>query len=123
KSLPATIKAYRMQDKARGVGFDWENKEQVWDKVMEEYHELQEAISLNNQQEIEKEFGDMFFALINAARLYGINPENAIELTNRKFLNRFNYLEENTIAQGKSLKSMNLEEMDKFWNEAKDQGL
>jgi len=90
---------------------------------MEEYHELQEAISLNNQQEIEKEFGDMFFALINAARLYGINPENAIELTNRKFLNRFNYLEENTIAQGKSLKSMNLEEMDKFWNEAKDQGL
>lgn len=123
KSLPATIKAYRMQDKARGVGFDWENKEQVWDKVMEEYNELREAINENNQQEIEKEFGDMFFALINAARLYGINPENAIELTNRKFLNRFNYLEENTIAQGKLLKSMSLEEMDKFWNEAKDQGL
>lgn len=122
KSLPATIKAYRMQDKARGVGFDWEKKSQVWDKVMEEYQELHEAINNENRDDIENEFGDLFFALINAARLYNINPENALERTNRKFLRRFNFLEEQTIMQGKSLKSMTLEEMDVFWNEAKSKG-
>jgi len=122
KSLPATIKAYRMQDKARGVGFDWEKKSQVWDKVMEEYQELHEAINNENPDDIESEFGDLFFALINAARLYNINPENALERTNRKFLRRFNFLEEQTIMQGKSLKSMTLEEMDVFWNEAKSKG-
>jgi XTP/dITP diphosphohydrolase len=122
KSLPATIKAYRMQDKARGVGFDWEKKSQVWDKVMEEYQELHEAINNENRDDIESEFGDLFFALINAARLYNINPENALERTNRKFLRRFNFLEEQTIMQGKSLKSMTLEEMDVFWNEAKSKG-
>ena len=123
RSLPATIKAYRMQDKARGVGFDWEKKEQVWDKVMEEYAELHQAIDEHDSDAMEDEFGDMMFALINAARLYDINPENALERTNRKFLRRFNYLEEKTIKQGKSLKNMSLEEMDVFWNEAKSKGL
>jgi len=118
-SLPALIKANRIQDKARGVGFDWEEREQVWDKVEEECNELKHEILEGNSDTIEDEFGDMFFSLINAARLYGINPENALERTNRKFIKRFNYLEEKTIKQGKSLKNMTLEEMDKIWDEAK----
>ncbi len=118
-SLPALIKANRIQDKARGVGFDWEEREQVWDKVEEECNELKHEILEGNSDTIEDEFGDMFFSLINAARLYGINPENALERTNRKFIKRFNYLEEKTIKQGKSLKDMTLEEMDKIWDEAK----
>jgi len=123
KGLPAMIKAYRMQDKARGVGFDWEKKEHVWDKVHEELKELQAEMEKSDVDNMEKEFGDLFFALINAARLYGINPENALEKTNTKFFNRFNYLEEQTIQQGKELKKMKLEEMDKFWEEAKNKGL
>jgi len=119
KSLPAMIKANRLQEKARGVGFDWDEKEQIWDKVLEEFNELQVEIALNNQEKMEAEFGDLFFSLINAARLYGINPENALELTNQKFTKRFNYLEEKTIKQGKSLKNMTLAEMDIYWNEAK----
>jgi len=119
KSLPAMIKANRLQEKARGVGFDWDEKEQIWDKVLEEFNELQVEIALNNQEKMEAEFGDLFFSLINAARLYGINPENALELTNQKFTKRFNYLEEKTIKQGKSLKNMTLAEMDVYWNEAK----
>lgn len=118
-SLPALIKAHRIQDKVRSVGFDWEKREQVWDKVAEEFDELKTEIEAMNQDKMEAEFGDLLFSLINAARLYDINPENALERTNRKFIRRFNYLESKTIAQGKNLKEMNLEEMDKLWNEAK----
>jgi MazG family protein len=120
-SLPAMIKAYRIQDKARNVGFDWEVREQVWDKVREEFNELQAEIDSMDQDQMEAEFGDLFFSLINAARLYKINPENALERTNRKFIHRFNYLESQTIAQGLDLKRMTLAEMDEIWNEAKKQ--
>ncbi len=120
QSLPAMIKAHRIQDKVRGVGFDWDEKEQVWDKVAEEISELKEELLKNPQSlEAEQEFGDLFFSLINAARLYGINPENALERTNLKFIKRFNYLEEKTLKQGIDLKSMPLSEMEKIWKEAK----
>lgn len=119
-SLPAMIKAYRIQDKARGVGFDWEHRDQVWDKVNEEISELKEEVNSSNQEKMEAEFGDVLFSLINAARLYGINPENALERTNLKFIHRFNYLEQQTIRKGRSLKNMSLEEMDRYWNEAKE---
>lgn len=122
-SLPTLIKAYRIQDKARNVGFDWEEKEQVWDKVKEEFGELQAEISSMDKDKAEAEFGDLFFSIINAARLYGINPDNALERTNQKFTRRFNYLEEKTIKQGRNLKEMSLEEMDRYWNEAKKLGL
>ena len=122
-ALPALIKAYRIQDKARHIGFDWEEKEQVWDKVREEFSELEEQIKDLNPQEMEKEFGDLFFSLINAARKYDINPENALELTNQKFIRRFNYLEDHTLKEGKQLSDMSLEEMDKYWDEAKAKGL
>jgi XTP/dITP diphosphohydrolase len=122
-ALPALIKAYRMQDKARNVGFDWEEREQVWDKVLEEFTELKEEITAMDADKMEDEFGDLFFSLINAARLYKINPENALERTNRKFLRRFNYLEQQTIARGLDLKQMSLAEMDEIWNEAKKTGL
>lgn len=119
RSLPAMVKAHRIQDKVRGVGFDWEHKEQVWDKVNEEIQELQHEVKSNDQDKIEAEFGDVIFSIINAGRLYGIDPEAALERTNKKFISRFNYLEEKTIVQGKSLHDMSLEEMDKFWDEAK----
>jgi len=119
-SLPAMIKAYRIQDKARGVGFDWEHRDQVWDKVSEEIAELKAEVALSDQERIEAEFGDVLFSLINAARLFGINPENALERTNLKFIHRFNYLEQQTIRKGRSLKDMSLEEMDRYWNEAKE---
>jgi XTP/dITP diphosphohydrolase len=122
-SLPALIKAYRMQDKARNVGFDWEHREQVWDKVLEEFTELKTEIHAMDTDKMEDEFGDLFFSLINAARLYKINPENALERTNRKFMRRFNYLEQQTMAKGQSLKDMSLTEMDLIWNEAKKLGL
>lgn len=122
-SLPSLIKAYRIQDKARNVGFDWEKKEQVWDKVKEEFNELQIEISSMDKDKMEAELGDLLFSIINAARLYGINPDNALERTNHKFIRRFTYLEENTIKQGHNLKDMSLEEMDKYWNEAKKKGL
>ncbi len=118
-SLPAMIKANRIQEKARGVGFDWEKKEQVWDKIDEEFSELKDEIEANDQDKMEAEFGDMLFSVINAARLYGVNPENALERTNRKFISRFNYLESKTIKKGKSLKNMSLAEMEKIWQEAK----
>lgn len=118
-ALPALIKAYRVQDKARNVGFDWDKKEQVWDKVQEEYNELKAEINNMDADKMEDEFGDLMFSMINAARLYKINPENALERTNRKFIRRFNYLEQNTLKQGKDMKEMSLEEMDKYWNEAK----
>lgn len=122
-SLPSLIKAYRIQDKARNVGFDWEEKEQVWDKVKEEFGELQTEIAGMDKDKAEAEFGDLFFSIINAARLYGINPDNALERTNQKFIRRFNYVEEHTIKQGRNLKDMSLEEMDAVWDEAKKKGL
>lgn len=122
-ALPSVVKAHRIQDKARNVGFDWTEREQVWDKVQEEFTELKAEIDRMDADQMEAEFGDLFFSLINAARLYKINPDNALERTNRKFIRRFNYLEEHTIRQGKNLKEMTLEEMDKIWNEAKAKGL
>jgi XTP/dITP diphosphohydrolase len=119
QSLPALVKANRIQDKVRGVGFDWDEKEQVWAKVKEEMHEVENEIRKGDQDKMEQEFGDMFFSLINAARLYGVNPENALERTNQKFMKRFNYLESKTLKQGRNLKDMNLEEMDEIWEEAK----
>ncbi len=118
-SLPALVKAYRMQDKARAVGFDWEEKSQVWDKVKEEMSELQEAIEQGDPKEMEAEFGDLFFSMVNAARLYDINPENALERTNKKFRYRFNYLENKSREMDKDLRVMSLDEMDAIWNEAK----
>ncbi len=120
-ALPALIKAYRIQDKARNVGFDWEKREQVWDKVKEEILEFQQEVANMDKDKAEAEFGDVLFSLINAARLYKINPDNALERTNQKFIKRFNYLEEHTIKRGKNLHDMTLEEMDELWNEAKKQ--
>jgi len=118
-SLPAMVKANRIQDKARGVGFDWEQREQVWDKVKEEFSEFEEEVRLGNKPDMEKEFGDLLFSLVNAARLYKIDPEAALERTNIKFIKRFNYLEEQTLMKGKSLHDMSLAEMDVIWEEAK----
>ncbi|MDR1344447.1 MAG: nucleoside triphosphate pyrophosphohydrolase [Tannerellaceae bacterium] len=122
-ALPSIVKAHRIQDKARNVGFDWEEREQVWDKVQEEFNELKNEIEQYDAGRMEAEFGDLFFSLINAARLYKIDPDNALERTNRKFIRRFNYLEEHTIQEGRSLKDMSLEEMNKIWDEAKAKGL
>ncbi len=118
-ALPALIKAHRIQDKARSVGFDWEEREQVWDKVQEEIDEFKVEVAAMDKDKMEAEFGDMLFSLINAARLYDINPENALERTNRKFISRFNYLESKTLTIGKNLKDMTLTEMDVIWDEAK----
>jgi XTP/dITP diphosphohydrolase len=118
-ALPALIKAHRIQDKARNVGFDWEEREQVWDKVQEEIAEFKAEVAVSDADKMEAEFGDLMFSIINAARLYKINPENALERTNKKFIRRFNYLEEKTIKQGRNLKDMTLAEMDEIWNEAK----
>ena len=122
-SLPSIVKAHRIQDKARNVGFDWEERTQVWDKVQEEFNELKAEIDRMDADRMEAEFGDLFFSLINAVRLYKINPDNALERTNQKFIRRFNYLEQATIQKGRSLKEMSLEEMDRLWNEAKAKGL
>ena len=118
-ALPALVKANRIQEKVRGVGFDWEYKEQVWDKVREELGELEAEVKAGRKKEMENEFGDLIFSIVNAARLYGIDPESALERTNQKFIKRFNYLEEKTLLKGKSLQEMTLEEMDVYWNEAK----
>lgn len=128
KSLPALIKANRIQEKVRGVGFDWEAKEDIWDKLDEEINELQEELKKSkestdnnpeNYQEIEEEFGDLLFTIINAARLHGIDPENALERTNIKFIQRFNYLENKAGKNGKTLKELSADEMDSLWEEAK----
>ncbi len=119
KALPALIKANRIQEKVRAVGFDWEERAQVWDKVEEEYRELRKEVSDNNREKTEQEFGDLLFSVVNAARLYGIDPESALERTNQKFMKRFGYLEERTIKAGRSLKEMTLDEMNKIWEEAK----
>jgi len=119
-SLPALVKAYRIQEKARGLGFDWEKPQQVWDKVIEEMNELKNEVEEKRDiKKIENEFGDLLFALINYARFIDVNPENALEKTNKKFIKRFKYLEEESKKSGKSLKEMTLSEMDVFWNEAK----
>jgi MazG family protein len=118
-AMPALIKANRIQEKASGIGFDWEYREQVWDKVKEEINELSYEIDQVDQDKIEGEFGDLFFAMVNAARLYGVDPETALERTNLKFISRFNYLESQTLAKGKDLKKMSLAEMDVIWDEAK----
>ena len=119
-SLPAMIKANRIQEKVRAVGFDWEEKEQIWDKVAEELEEVKQEVNSGKKERLEAEFGDLFFSLINAARLYGVDPETALERTNKEFIKRFNYLENKTIKNGIKLKDMSLEEMDRIWEEAKE---
>ena len=118
-ALPAMIKASRIQEKARNVGFDWEKREEVWDKVREELGELEQEIAHGNDASVEEEFGDLFFAVINAARLYGVNPENALEHTNRKFISRFNNIERRAREQGRNISDLSLVEMDRLWDEAK----
>ena len=118
-ALPALIKANRIQEKASAVGFDWENRYQVWDKVLEEYNEVHAEIASTNSERLEEEFGDLFFAIVNAARLYNIEPESALERTNQKFIRRFEYLEQHTIQQGRSLKTMTLDEMNEIWEATK----
>jgi len=120
-ALPSLIKAYRIQDKARGVGFDWDKREQVWDKVREELGELEVELNREDKEKSTQELGDFLFSVINAARLYKLNPDNALELTNRKFIRRFTYLEEHSIRIGKPLTEMTLAEMDTIWEEAKRQ--
>ncbi len=119
KGLPALVKASRIQDKAKGVGFDWEEPQQVWEKVQEELQELQAEVQANNPDALEAEFGDVLFSLINYARFLKINPEDALERTNKKFISRFQYLEQKAEQLGKNLSDMSLAEMDVFWNEAK----
>ena len=119
-ALPALVKAYRVQDKARNVGFDWDKKEDVWEKVREELAELEIELNRGDEEKSTAEFGDFLFSLINAGRLYHLNPENALEYTNQKFIRRFNYVEEQTLKQGRQLADMTLAEMDLLWQEAKE---
>lgn len=121
EALPSLIKAYRIQDKARNVGFDWEKPEDVWDKVREELEELEVELKKGDKQHSTEELGDFLFSVINAARLYHLNPDNALEHTNQKFIRRFNYVEQHSIREGRPLSQMSLEEMDKLWVEAKKQ--
>ena len=121
RSLPSLIKAYRIQDKARNVGFDWQKKEDVWGKVREELAELEAELRKEDKENSTKELGDFLFSVINAARLYHLNPDNALEMTNQKFIRRFNYVEEKAKEKDKPLKEMTLREMDELWNEAKKQ--
>ena len=118
-ALPALIKCYRIQDKARNVGFDWKEKEDIWHKVEEELNEFKDEVHAMNQEKMEEEFGDLLFSMINAARLYKINPENALERCNRKFIRRFNHIEKRTKEENKELSQLSLEEMDAYWDEAK----
>lgn len=119
RSLPSLIKAERVQEKAANVGFDWQKREEVWDKVKEELAEVEAELRGNDEADREKEFGDLFFSLVNAARLYGVRPDNALERTNRKFIARFNYIEEKANEQGRHINELKLAEMDELWNEAK----
>lgn len=121
-SLPSVVKAFRIQDKARAVGFDWQNKEDVWEKVKEEIAELEREMcssSPKNKERVEEEFGDLFFSLVNAARLYGVNPDNALERTNTKFISRFNYIETKAKEKAKNISELSLSELDEWWDEAK----
>lgn len=119
QSMPSLVKAYRIQEKAQAVGFDWEKPEQVWEKVQEELNEFQAEVKLQQQEKLEQEFGDVLFSLINYARFLNVNPEDALEKTNQKFIKRFNYMEQKIKEQNKQLADCSLEEMDKYWNEAK----
>jgi XTP/dITP diphosphohydrolase len=119
KSLPSLVKAHRIQDKVRSVGFDWDERSQIWGKIKEELLEFETEVERKDENAMEAEFGDLLFSLVNAARLYNIDPEIALERTNKKFIKRFNYLEEQTIKKGKSLQSMTLDEMNVIWDEAK----
>jgi MazG family protein len=121
RSLPATVKAMRLQEKAKQIGFEWDNKEQVWAKVEEETRELKEAISSGDQEKVEEEFGDLVFSLVNYARFLQVDAENALELTNKKFIHRFTQMEQQALKQGKDLASMSLDEMDAIWNSIKQQ--
>jgi len=121
RALPSLIKAYRIQDKARNVGFDWQQRDDVWNKVREELAELEAELKRDDKEASTNELGDFLFSVINAARLYKLNPDNALERTNAKFIRRFNYIEEHSIRAGKPLTEMSLEEMDQLWNEAKEQ--
>lgn len=121
EALPALVKAYRIQDKAANVGFDWEQKEDVWDKVCEEISEFENELKNDASTNREEEFGDLLFSLVNVARLYKLKPDNALEKTNQKFTRRFNYIEQQAIAQGRSLSEMTLDEMEALWQEAKKQ--
>ena len=123
RSLPSLIKAERVQEKAANVGFDWQQREDVWDKVREEFNEVEAELKGNSEVDREKEFGDLFFSLVNAARLYGVRPDNALERTNRKFIARFNYIEQKANEQGRHVNELTLAEMDELWNEAKAQKL
>ena len=118
-SLPSLVKAYRVQDKARAVGFDWEEAQEVWTKVQEEIQEVRQALETKDAEDVEGEFGDLLFAVVNAARLYGVNPDNALERTNRKFISRFGYIESQAKAQGRDIKDLTLAEMDALWEKAK----
>ncbi|MEX6625857.1 nucleoside triphosphate pyrophosphohydrolase [Tenacibaculum salmonis] len=120
KSLPALVKASRIQEKVAGVGFDWEEPQQVWAKVQEEISELNEEIKADNKENIEKEFGDVLFSMINYARFIKVNPENALEKTNKKFINRFQFLEEAAKKEGKEISEMSLTEMDVYWEKSKE---
>lgn len=119
RSLPALVKAYRMGEKAAGAGFDWEHKEDVWAKVKEEISEVEAEMKSGSKENLEAEFGDLFFALVNAARLYGVDPESALARTNNKFMRRFNYMEEQAVAQGHTLHEMTLDQMESLWQQAK----
>ena len=119
KSLPAMVKAMRIQEKAKGVGFDWDNKEQVWEKVMEEINEFKQEVEKNDREKMEEEFGDVLFALINYARFLDIDPETALEKTNKKFIQRFQFLENEAAKDGKKIQDMSLEEMEAYWQKAK----
>lgn len=121
RSLPALVKAYRVGEKAAGAGFDWQCREDVWDKVREELAEVEAEMKSGRKCDLEGEFGDLFFALVNAARLYGVDPESALERTNKKFIRRFNYMEEQAAAKGHTLHEMTLDEMESLWQEAKTQ--
>ena len=119
KSMPSLVKAVRIQDKVKAVGFDWDNKDQVWEKVQEELHEFKNELDTKNSINMEQEFGDLIFSIVNYARFIGINPEDALEKTNKKFVDRFKKMELRINEEGKDLKQMNLEEMNRYWNAAK----
>jgi len=123
KAMPALLKAIAMQEKARGCGFDWEKKEDVWEKVQEEVQEVNEAAAGASPEDLEMEFGDLLFAVVNAARLYGVDPERALNLSSEKFRRRFTYLEEQTLRKGLQFKDLSLAQMDAIWDQAKAQGL
>lgn len=123
QALPALVKAFRIQEKAANAGFDWAQPRDVWDKVGEEYHEVQDEIDRHDSDRIEEEFGDLLFALINAARLYKVNPENALERANRKFIRRFNFIESRAKESGQTIKDLTMDQMEALWQEAKSKGL